>query len=138
MSAKDLFHDLVKTALQNEGWQITHDPYRIELEFTDLLIDLGAEQILGATRGNQTIAVEIKSFLANSAITDFHVAIGQFINYKLALEDIEPERKLYLAVPAPIHQRFFGYAFIQKVITRNQVPLIIYNNLKPEISQWID
>lgn len=24
--AKDIFHDTVKIALQNEGWQITHDP----------------------------------------------------------------------------------------------------------------
>ncbi|NEO17540.1 element excision factor XisH family protein, partial [Moorena sp. SIO3E8] len=29
MSAKDQFHDLVKDALINDGWIITHDPYRI-------------------------------------------------------------------------------------------------------------
>ena len=26
MSAKDRFHDVVKTALQKDGWRITHDP----------------------------------------------------------------------------------------------------------------
>ena len=25
--AKDLFHEAVKTALKNDGWTITHDPY---------------------------------------------------------------------------------------------------------------
>jgi hypothetical protein len=25
--ARDLFHDLVKQALINEGWTVTHDPY---------------------------------------------------------------------------------------------------------------
>jgi hypothetical protein len=25
--AKDIYHDLVKQALKNEGWAITHDPY---------------------------------------------------------------------------------------------------------------
>ncbi|MEG3972351.1 element excision factor XisH family protein [Microcoleus sp. T2B6] len=27
MPAKDKFHELVKTALQNQDWTITHDPY---------------------------------------------------------------------------------------------------------------
>jgi hypothetical protein len=27
MSACDLFHQVVKNALQKENWQITHDPY---------------------------------------------------------------------------------------------------------------
>nr|WP_286392563.1 element excision factor XisH family protein [Pseudanabaena mucicola] len=27
MSARDLFHDIVKNALQKDGWTITHDPY---------------------------------------------------------------------------------------------------------------
>ncbi len=29
MSAKDAFHEVVKTALQKDGWQITHDPYNL-------------------------------------------------------------------------------------------------------------
>jgi hypothetical protein len=31
-------------------------------------------------------------------MSDFHGAIGRFINYRYALEDLEPERKLYLAI----------------------------------------
>ncbi|MEM1253992.1 MAG: XisH family protein [Cyanobacteria bacterium P01_H01_bin.21] len=136
MPAKDAFHDLIVKALQNEGWTITHDPYRIELEFTDLCVDLGAERILGAAKGNEKIAIEIKSFLAASKISEFHTAIGQFINYKIALEDYEPDRKLYLAVPFSIHSRFFSYPFIQKVVMRNQVPLLIYDDNQPEIRLW--
>lgn len=29
MAAKDLFHDAVRTCLEKQGWQITHDPYII-------------------------------------------------------------------------------------------------------------
>ena len=138
MSAKDLFHNLVKTALQDQGWIITHDPYRIELEFTDLYIDLGAETLLAAIKDQEKIAVEIKSFLASSTISEFHLAIGQFINYKIALQDQEPERKLYLAVPLQIYQRFFQYSFIQKVISINHIHLLIYDVNNKEISQWIN
>ena len=29
--AKDKYHELVKQALENDGWLITHDPYKIML-----------------------------------------------------------------------------------------------------------
>ncbi|NEQ40724.1 MAG: hypothetical protein F6K40_32675 [Okeania sp. SIO3I5] len=38
MPAKDTFHQLVRTALENEGWTITHYPYRIDLGFVDYYI----------------------------------------------------------------------------------------------------
>ena len=137
MSAKDQFHTLVKNALIDDGWTITHDPYRIELGFTDLYIDLGAERLIAAQRGIEKIAVEIKSFLASSTISEFHAAIGQFINYRLALEDDDPDRLLYLAVPENIYDRFFMYPFIQKSIKRNQISLIVYDPAQPRIQQWI-
>ena len=63
--AKDIFHDAVVVALQNEGWTITHDPYTISPgEGIEYKVDLGAERIIvGAERGNEKIAVEIKSFI---------------------------------------------------------------------------
>jgi len=136
MSARDLFHELVKTAITNEGWQVTHDPYRIDLGFTDLYIDLGAERLIAAERDQEKIAIEIKSFLASSTMSEFHAAIGQCINYRLALEDKEPDRRLYLAVPEEVFERFFNYPFIQKSINRNQIPLIIYDTEAPRILQW--
>ena len=132
-----MFHELVKTALQNQGWIITDDPDRIDLGFVDFYIDLGAEQLLAATKDNEKIAVEIKTFLAPSTISEFHTAVGQFINYRIALEFDDPERTLYLAVPLDIYRRFFKYSFIQTVIERNQIPLLVYDTEKEEISQWI-
>ncbi len=137
MSARDTFHEVVKSALENEGWIITHDPYHIDLGFVDFYIDLGAEQLLAATKDNEKIAVEIKTFLAPSTISEFHTAVGQFINYRIALEEDDPERRLYLAIPLEIYRRFFKYSFIQKVIERNQIPLLVYHTEKPEIAQWI-
>ncbi len=137
MSARDKFHQLVRAALENDGWTITDDPYHIDLGFVDFYIDLGAERLLAATKNGEKIAVEIKTFLAASTISEFHTALGQFINYRIALEDNDPERLLYLAIPLEIYKRFFQYSFIQKVIQRNQVPLLVYDTEKPEISQWI-
>jgi Holliday junction resolvase-like predicted endonuclease len=98
--AKDIFHDAVKTALQKDGWQITHDPYRLRYGIADVYIDLAAEGAIAAEKEGRKIAVEVKSFVSGSTISEFHTALGQFLNYRIALEGSEePNRMLYLAVP---------------------------------------
>jgi XisH protein len=107
MSRKDLFHQAVRQALEKESWTITHDPLPITVGSLKLQVDLGAEKLIAAQKGNQKIAVEIKSFLRASKITDFYQALGQFFPYKVALQKIEPDRVLYLAVPDSIYQVLF-------------------------------
>ena len=85
MSAQDKYHDLVKEALQLDGWVITDDPLKLKVGKRNLKIDLGAERILGAEKGNDKIAVEIKSFLGPSLLTEFYQALGQYNVYNLAL-----------------------------------------------------
>lgn len=108
MAAKDKFHNAVKQGLEKEKWRITHDPLKLEYAVDERVeIDLGAERILGAEKAEEKIAVEVKSFLNDSALADFHTALGQFLNYRLVLEEIEPERTLYLAVPIAAYESFF-------------------------------
>lgn len=138
MAAKDATHSIVKHALEKDGWVITHDPYYLRVGGVEFYIDLGAETIIAAQRQNSYIAVEIKSFLGASSISEFHTALGQFINYRFALEEKDPERVLYLAVPSNIYDEFFTLTFIQKVIQQSAVKLIIYQEPKEIIVQWIN
>jgi XisH protein len=139
MSARDFFHQVVKTALIKDGWQITHDPLSISFGGVDMSIDLGAEKLIGAKKQNQEIAVEIKSFLAqSSAISEFHTALGQFINYRGALRREDPNRTLYLAVPSITYNNFFQLEFPQLMIEENQLKLIIYKPEDEVIVQWIN
>lgn len=135
--AKDRFHDVVKIALTKEQWVITQDPFGFKYGKVDFQIDLGAEKLLAAERENEKIAVEIKSFLNPSAITDFYAALGQFLSYRLALETIDPERTLYLAVPLESYQTFFQLDFTQTAIQKYQVLLIVYDPVKEIIIKWI-
>lgn len=105
--ARDKFHYVVRTALEKEGWNITADPYEINVDDVDFEIDLAAEQLLAAEREGRKIAVEIKSFISTSNVSDFHTALGQFLNYRDALDKIDPERQLYLAVRLSIYDSFF-------------------------------
>ncbi len=100
---------------------ITDDPLRIAVDrITNIFIDLAAEKLIVADREGKKIAVEVKSFLSPSTISEFHTALGQFINYRYALADYEPERVLYLAVPVIIYEDFFTTPFIQSVIQHFQ------------------
>jgi len=136
MAAKDLFHDAVKHALLKEHWQITADPLIIKIERVKFEIDLAAEKVFAAEKAGRKIAVEIKSFLNPSAITDFHSALGQFLNYRLALQMNEPNRTLYLAVPNDTFESFFQERFTKEAVKLYQVKLIIYDPLGEVIIEW--
>jgi XisH protein len=138
MSRKDHFHQAVRHALEKDGWTITHDPLRLTVGMLKLQVDLGAEKLIAAQKGNQKIAVEIKSFLRASKITDFYNAFGQFLPYKVALQRLEPDRILYLAVPDFIYEALFREILIQDVLEQYPVKLIIYTPDKDEIKSWID
>ena len=137
MSAKDKFHDIVRLALEKDGWNITNDPLYIDFGKVQMRIDLGAEKLLAAEKEGEKIAVEIKSFLSPSAITDFHVALGQFLNYRTALREKEPERKLYLAVDTETYDDFFTLPFIQLQKKEFQLKVVVYDTETKEIVRWI-
>ncbi len=135
--AKDRFHNIVRNALEKDGWNITADPYEINVDDVDFEIDLAAEQLLGAEREGRKIAVEIKSFISPSNVSEFHTALGQFLNYRDALDKIEPDRLLYLAVRLPIYETFFQRKFIISAVEKYQLRLVIYDVEQEVISQWL-
>jgi hypothetical protein len=137
MPAKDIFHDTVRIGLEKEGWIITNDPLYLDFGGVEVYIDLAAEKIIAAERDGAKIAVEVKSFIGSSAISEFHKALGQFINYKTALSQKQPERTMYLAVPIATYETFFKLELIQLVIKTQSIRLIVYNPSKQEIEQWI-
>jgi hypothetical protein len=135
--AKDLFHDVVKTALIKDGWQITDDPLFLKVGGVDFFIDLGAEKLLAAERDGKKIAVEIKSFINTSSVIDFHLAIGQFINYRTALKLKDPDRKLFLAIPDNAYDSFFQKEFPRLIIQEYQLELFVYDIENEVILQWL-
>ena len=136
MSAKDFFHNAVRLALEKDGWLITDDPLSFTVDGLDLRIDLAAERLLGAEKEGQKIAVEIKSFLGPSDVSEFHTALGQTLNYRSVLRKKEPDRILYLAIGNEIYKEFFLIPFIQEIIAEHQLKLLIFEAIKQEIVLW--
>ena len=134
--AKDIFHTAVKEALEKEGWRITHDPMYLQVGGVPMYIDLAADSLVAAKKGEEYIAVEIKSFVGLSAIYDFHLALGQYRNYQLALLKTDPDRMLYLAVPEEISEQFFSLPFIQDSLVYNEINYLVYDSEQEVILQW--
>jgi hypothetical protein len=136
--ARDIIHNEVRTSLENDNWTITHDPYSLYLETRTLSIDLGGEKIIGAEKGPEKIAVEIKSFLQESFIYDFYEAFGQYLVYEDFLAEQDPERTLYLAVTEEVFaKKFENDNDVLRICRKYKVKILIIDAQNQIIEQWI-
>lgn len=127
----------VKHALLKDGWTITHDPLRLVWGRRDLFVDLGAERLIAAQKAQQRIAVEVKSFLGDSDMQGLEQALGQFVLYRTILNQREPERLLYLAVPERILQTIFDEPVGQLLLQQQLVRLMGFDPTEEEIVRWL-
>ena len=137
MSAKDKFHDIVRLALVKDGWSVTDDPYIIQFDRVRLYADLGAERPLAAQRGSEKIVVEVKSFVGASKIQDLKEALGQYDIYRYLLEEVEPERKLFVAISSAVYDSFFSQELAQLVLKKHGLPVIVVDIESEVIERWI-
>lgn len=138
MPRKDKFHDVVKRALIKDGWVITHDPYSITYNREALFVDMAAESPIGAEKEGRKIAVEIKSFLGKSGITDLYQALGQYLLYRSLIHRVEPDRKLYLAIPEEAYESVLDVAEGQALISEENLTMFLYDVESEVIEKWIE
>jgi hypothetical protein len=138
MPAQDKYHDVVVKALTDEGWTITDDPLRLSYGTKNLWVDVGAErETLAAEKGGERIAVEIKSFVRHSEVEDLENAIGQLNLYRDVLDEIEPDRKLFLAIPWRAYDGIFSEKIGRLVLKKQRINLIVFDELQERITEWI-
>jgi hypothetical protein len=138
MAQLDTFHHVVKEALRKDGWNITDDPLYLQYGGVDYAIDFGAEPLIVAEKQHEKVAVEVKSFLAGSPTYEFHKVLGQYIDYRIMLRRVEPDRILYVAIPADAYHSFFQTPFIREVVDEMQMKLIVYDIDQEVIEAWIN
>jgi hypothetical protein len=137
MPADDTIADAVRAALVKDGWTITLDPYSISYEEFNVRIDLAVERVFVAERGTDRIAVEIKSFVGRSPVNDFRDALGQYDLYRMILEDVDPGRKLYVAMSEETYATLFATRAVERLLAKRPIPLVIVRISSEEVVQWI-
>jgi hypothetical protein len=138
MPARDLYHDTVVAALTKDGWTVTHDPLRLQMGRHDAYVDLGAERLLAAEKEGRKIGVEVKSFVGASVLKDLEQALGQFTLYETMMTRVEPDRKLYVALPTDVYDSLFEEPLGKALLEDSRVRLIVFEPLDEEIIKWID
>lgn len=109
---------------------------KLQVGGVEMFVDLAAEPLIAAEKEDQKIAVEVKSFVRVSDIHEFHLAIGQYRNYLLALSIRDSGRVFYLAVPEEAFNRFFTLQFVQQALQFNAVYFLVYNAQEEKIVLW--
>jgi len=137
MPQKDVFHEVLKTALIKDGWIIPHDPLTLTIGIRKVFIDLAGEQLIGGEKDGKKIAVEIKSFLGESEVTELEQTVGQYVLYRRVLGEQEPDRKLYLAIEEKTYNGIFSEPIADLIIKGEGIQIIVFNESKEEIIQWI-
>lgn len=142
MPQKDESHEIIKQALIEDGWEITDDPYVISYGERFLFVDLAAShtsagEFIGAQRKDQKIAVEIKEFRGKSAVHSLEQAIGQYVLYQLLLKQIDPKRRIYLAISNIAYDEIFSEPIGELVINELPMDLIVIDMQARQVKQWI-
>ncbi len=147
MPQRDAIHDLVKQAITKDGWTITDDPYVISYGERFLFVDLGATQyaslkgaqgrFIGAYKDSSRIAIEIKEFRGRSIIADLEQTIGQYVLYRLLLNQVDTGREIYLAVTDVTYDKIFSEPIGKLVISELPLKLLIVDINTVKIKQWI-
>ncbi len=112
-----------------------------------LFVDLGAETVrlsglvtgdfIGAERDGVRIAVEIKEMRGQSPIVELEQAIGQYVLYRLLLNQVDPGREVYLAIPDNTYRELFSEPIGELVIRDLPLHLLVVDVKREEVKRWI-
>jgi hypothetical protein len=99
-------------------------------------VDLAAERLIAAERGDRYIAVEVKSFLGESLSADLERALGQFALYRAVLAVKDPNRTLYLALPEDVRQTILSEPLGDVLLGQDVVRFVGFDVEREEIIGW--
>lgn len=135
MPAKDSYHDAVVNALKKDGWTITKEQVRLIVENRWMWVDIQARR----NDDRRTVLIEVKGFEnIPSPIAYLQAVIGQYVVYQVALEYLEWEYPLYLAVPDDTLNGILGEEIGQLVIKKVNLKFLIFSIDNEEVIQWSD
>jgi XisH protein len=137
MPRKDIFHEVVKSALLFDGWAITDDPLFVPTKGRfNFFIDIGAERIINAQKDEQKVAIEVKSFNDNSPLYSFYEILGQFLVYELALEESDNNWSLFIAISEIGYSKLYESPIFQRAMEKYNLKFIIIDASNKKIVEW--
>lgn len=120
-----------------DGWTITDDPLRLlTKEEGGIVTDLGAEKMIIAEKELKRIAVEVKNFINPSLVHEFMKSTGQYVSYETVVLKKHINRQMFLAMPYYVFDKLKKFDFVNDIIERFHIKLILYNPITETIEEW--
>lgn len=139
MTPQDPYYDLVRNALRQQGWRITHNPLPLRLpprqrrsEQDEAVLD----RILAAEKDERKIAVVVKSFIGHHDMADLHKALERLTFYRARLHVTELDRVLYLAVRQATYQAYVAGTATTQLLAHQPVLLMVFDPRTEAIIRW--
>jgi hypothetical protein len=70
-------------------------------------------------------------------VRDLQESVGQFEIYRAVLEETEPDRLLYLAVPRRIFESLLAEPFGQLIVNRLRLRVMVFDDREAKVIRWI-
>ncbi|MEM7536002.1 MAG: element excision factor XisH family protein [Chloroflexota bacterium] len=136
--AKDLIHDMVVKALDNDGWKILEEEFNISYKELEIYVDIVAERkpIL-IEKGDQKIIVEVKSFIGRSFMRDLQQALGQYELYYTIMESLDMDYELYLGIGSEVYLDYFVREATNEVIQKYKLNLLVVDLENKQVIKWL-
>jgi hypothetical protein len=139
MAAQDVYYDLVKQALRQQGWRVTHHPLRLRVPVSSTQArqsEAAEEPLLAADQAERKIAVLVKSFMGRCEMADLHQAVEQVRCYRTLLATTDPDRVVYLAVRQTTYQEHFAGAVGAQLLARQHILSLVFDPRTETIVRW--
>jgi hypothetical protein len=139
MAAQDVYFDLVKHALQQEGWRVTHHPLRLRVPVSSIQTrqsEAAEEPLLAADQAERKIAVLVKSFMGRFEMADLRQAVEQVRRYRTLLATTDPDRVVYLAVRQTTYREHFAGAVGAQLLVRQHILSLVFDPRTETIVRW--
>jgi len=137
MPTRDLYYDLVKNALRQDGWRITHNVLPLKVGAEIGAGELWATQLLAADKDERKIAVAVNSLVGRSDPADLAQVLAQLALSRPGLHAIDPDRALYLAVRHATYNACFTGLDGRRLLARQHMQVIVFDPRTEAIVQWI-
>lgn len=135
MPAFDSCHPQIIRALEKAGWRVVAQQERFWVNKRIMFIDIKAARGING-RSQQILLSEVKCFPDSENTTrEVYVAIGQYIVYQAALDQLRDTTPLYLTIPEHIYNRVFDEV-IRRAVNDHRIKLIVVNLADEVITQW--
>lgn len=135
MPAQDRDHNAAKSALIKDGWTIESEQVGLSIGERNLWIDI---QAVRNENPQLIILIEVKELAAvKSPIEALAKALGKFELYRLALQHIGNDTPLFMAVSVQSFEGILSETIGQLVLNHIHISLIVFNQEREEIVQWI-